>query len=58
MTLPIEQEVMNRELYRQLFNQGQAKTLGEAIERAKSKIADTDIRRTWVLLGDPTMRLK
>ena len=33
-------------------------TLGEATARAKAAVTDADIRRTWVLLGDPTMRLK
>jgi hypothetical protein len=47
-------------LYRGIFGgsslKGQSLTLGEAIGRAKAKIADTDIRRTWVLLGDPAMK--
>ena len=48
---------MNREFYRQLFaNKGL--TLGEAINRAKAAISDGDVRRTWILLGDPSMRVK
>jgi hypothetical protein len=57
MTMPGEQALMNREFYRQLFaNKGI--TLGDAINRAKGAISDGDVRRTWILLGDPTMRLK
>jgi hypothetical protein len=57
MTTADEQALMNREFYRQLFaNRGIA--LGEAIKRAKAAISDRDVRRTWILLGDPTMRLK
>ncbi len=33
-------------------------TLGEAIRAAKASIADADVRRTWILLGDPTLRLQ
>ena len=57
MTTADEQALMNRELYRQLFtNRGIA--LGEAIKRAKGAVSDGDVRRTWILLGDPTMRVK
>lgn len=58
VTLPMDQALMNRELYRQLFNQPRAITLGEAVMRAKSSITDSDIRRTWILLGDPTTKLR
>ena len=33
-------------------------TLGEAILKAKSKIADPDVRTTFVLFGDPAMKVK
>jgi len=33
-------------------------TLGEAILKAKSSISDLDVRRTFVLFGDPAMRPK
>jgi uncharacterized repeat protein (TIGR01451 family) len=32
--------------------------LGDAIVKAKSNIADPDVRRTFVLFGDPAMRMK
>ena len=56
--LPGDQLVLNTQLYQLLFTTGSATTLGEATARAKAAIPDGDIRRTWVLLGDPTMRLK
>jgi len=57
LTEPDKQAVMNRELIRLLFgNKGM--TLGEAIAKAKSSVSDHDIRRTWILFGDPTTRLK
>ena len=62
MTMPFDQWTMNEELYRVLFAgrsfNGQALTIGEAAKRAKGRISDIDIRRTWVLLGDPAMKLR
>ena len=61
MTVPGEQSVLNQQLYRLLFatsdTNGQPLTLGEATTRAKAAVNDGDIRRTWLLLGDPTMRI-
>ena len=33
-------------------------TLGEAVRNAKSTITDPDVRRTYLLFGDPVLRLK
>lgn len=61
MTVPAEQALINQQLYRLLFgsegNRGRELTIGEAAARAKSATRDLDVRRTWLLLGDPTMRL-
>jgi hypothetical protein len=57
MTLPDAQAVMNQEAYRQMFG-GQGLTIGEAMTRAKAAVANGDVRRTWILLGDPTMKLR
>jgi hypothetical protein len=32
--------------------------LGDAIVEAKSHIADIDVRKTYVLFGDPAMQIK
>ncbi len=65
LTLPTEQAVMNREFYRLLFSPGPSSllpsnklTIGEAIQKAKSSVQDSDVRRTWILFGDPTMKLR
>jgi uncharacterized repeat protein (TIGR01451 family) len=39
-------------------NVGKGMTLGEAIRGAKSAINDLDVRRTFVLFGDPAMHVK
>jgi len=58
MTFPAVQAALNQELYRLIYNQGPAITIGEAAARAKASVGDPDVRRTWVLLGDPATRLK
>jgi hypothetical protein len=57
LTEPVAQAVMNQELIRQLFN-GKSLILGEAIRKAKAAVGDHDIRKTWILFGDPATRLK
>jgi hypothetical protein len=56
-TTPEGQQEMNVAAFQQLFG-GQNLTIGEAARRAKAAVAEPDVRRTWNLLGDPTMRLK
>jgi hypothetical protein len=57
LTEPESQSPMNQELIRLLFN-GESLTLGQATARAKTATNDQDVRRTWILFGDPTTRLK
>ena len=60
LTEPDGQLVLNEELMRLFFNaQGlTGLTIGEAAARAKAAVTDMDIRRTWILFGDPTTKLK
>jgi Peptidase family C25 len=59
MTGPGGQALMNQELYRWLFTEsssnGALLTLGEATVQAKAAVSNADLRRTWMLFGDPTM---
>lgn len=57
MTEPNAQAEVNRELYRIIFS-GQPVRLGDAVRSAKAATADGDVRRTWVLFGDPASRLR
>jgi hypothetical protein len=67
-TTPEEQGVLNQQFYTLLFQsnqptKGQAAaqpglTLGEITNSAKSSVTNPDIRRTWILFGDPSMRVK
>jgi hypothetical protein len=57
MTETDGQMVMDREFMRLLFA-AQKPTIGEATAQAKAVVSDLDIRRTWILLGDPTTKLQ
>jgi hypothetical protein len=57
LTEPDKQAVMNKELIKLLFGR-ESLTLGEATARAKAVTADHDVRKTWILFGDPSTRLK
>jgi|GEM_PF-1993754 len=53
-SVPFDQINMNEQAYRLLFS---GLALGDVVVGAKKVIQDPDVRRTWILLGDPTMRL-
>jgi len=55
LTSPDQQYLMNAELYRQIF--GGTPSIGDAILKAKAATQDRDARRTFILFGDPTLRL-
>ena len=57
MTDPAGQVLMNQEAIRQLFS-GAGLTIGEVTARAKAATSNADVRRTWILLGDPATKLK
>jgi uncharacterized repeat protein (TIGR01451 family) len=56
MSDPPPQNAVNRELYRVLAANPSI-TIGELVARAKAGTDDHDVRTTWVLLGDPTLKL-
>jgi hypothetical protein len=56
-----EQALMNHAIFSLIFGEdtnNEALTLGEAALKAKTFISDGDVRRTYILFGDPTMRVK
>ena len=57
VTTPYEQAVMNQALLTALLKHPRP-TLGDAIRMAKKAVRDADVRRTWILFGDPTTRLQ
>jgi hypothetical protein len=56
LTSPDQQLKVNLALYRQLF--GGNTTIGDAVLKAKQETTDIDVRRTWILFGDPTLKLQ
>lgn len=52
-TVPPDQEEMDAAVVTTLFSSNRV-TIGQAVRLAKRQIADLDVRRTWILLGDPT----
>lgn len=56
-TLPGGQWVVNQEMYLQMFSAPQVR-IGDAARAAKLATGDIDVRLTWILFGDPTMRLR
>jgi len=60
VTLPGGQSQMSRQLYRLIFegSNSRGRSLGEWIMGAKSTTSDGDVRRTWILFGDPSTQLR
>ncbi len=50
-----QNEAMGREVLNAQLREGE--TLGMAIEKARKRVRDRDVRINWTLLGDPTIRL-
>jgi uncharacterized repeat protein (TIGR01451 family) len=53
---PAPQTQLDRLVVGNAFTKGS--TLGESIVKAKSQISDEDVRRTFILFGDPAMQIK
>ncbi len=51
------QETLMSEFMKALFGEGVG-TIGEAARRAKAAVNDSDVRSTWILLGDPATRAR
>jgi len=57
LTIPIGQHEMGQQLFNLLYN-GPPIALGDATRQAKAATNDLDVRRTWILFGDPTMKIR
>jgi hypothetical protein len=56
-TVPGPQERANQQLFASLFQSEVVPRLGDAITTSLNVALDDDVRRTWVLLGDPSARV-
>jgi hypothetical protein len=57
LTIPIGQHEMGLQLFQLLYS-GAPMALGDATRQAKQATNDIDVRRTWILFGDPTMKIR
>jgi hypothetical protein len=57
LTEPDQQALMGHELFSNLFAVP-GLTLGQAVARAKFVATDPDVRKSWILFGDPTMKFR
>jgi hypothetical protein len=51
------QAVMNKAAFGLIFG-SDSMTVGEALNRARASVSDIDVRRTYTLFGDPSMKLR
>ena len=57
LTIPDGQHEMGQQMFQLLYG-GSTIPIGDASRLAKSATTDLDVRRTWILFGDPTMKIK
>jgi Peptidase family C25 len=56
-TIPDGQQQMATQLYKLLYGP-QSISIGDAVVQAKTATTDIDVKRTWILFGDPTMKIR
>ncbi|MDX6528340.1 MAG: hypothetical protein QOH41_630 [Blastocatellia bacterium] len=57
LTVPTGQHQMGQQLFQLLYS-GQPISLGDATRQAKAATNDNDVRRSWILFGDPSMKIR
>jgi hypothetical protein len=58
LTESASQALMNKAMIQALYGGSSSITVGEAAMAAKRATLDMDVRKTWILFGDPAMRLR
>jgi hypothetical protein len=57
LTIPDGQHEMGLRMFQLLYG-GASIPIGDASRQAKTATSDRDVRRTWILLGDPTLKIR
>jgi hypothetical protein len=57
LTIPDGQHEMGLRMFQLLYS-GAPMPIGDASRQAKTATNDRDVRRTWILLGDPTLKIR
>jgi hypothetical protein len=58
LTLPAAQSQINQAALHGLYREEAAMRLGDAVRAAKLATNDREVRRTWLLFGDPTLAVR
>ncbi|PYS70539.1 MAG: hypothetical protein DMF73_12660, partial [Acidobacteria bacterium] len=57
LTIPDGQHEMGLRMFQLLYG-GSSISIGDASRQAKTATGDIDVRRTWILFGDPTLKIR
>jgi hypothetical protein len=57
LTIPTGQHAMGLQMFQLLYG-GTSVAIGDASRQAKMATTDLDVRRTWILFGDPTLKVR
>jgi hypothetical protein len=57
LTVAGPQHQMGQRMFQLLYS-GPSIAIGDASRQSKTATADLDVRRTWILFGDPTMKIR
>jgi len=57
LTIPDGQHDMGLRMFQLLYG-GSSIAIGDASRQAKTATDDVDVRRTWILFGDPTLKIR
>ncbi|PYS22542.1 MAG: hypothetical protein DMF72_13090 [Acidobacteria bacterium] len=57
LTIPDGQHEMGLKMFQLLYG-GSSIAIGDASRQAKVATSDMDVRRTWILFGDPSMKIR
>jgi hypothetical protein len=57
LTIPNGQHAMGLQMFQLLYS-GSSIAIGDASRQAKIATTDPDVRRTWILFGDPTLKIR
>jgi len=58
LTIPDGQHQMGAVMFDLLYGHPTTIPIGDASRQSKASTNDLDVRRTWILFGDPTMKIR
>jgi peptidase C25-like protein len=58
LTIPDGQHQMGQVMFDLLYGHPTTIPIGDASRQSKVATTDQDVRRTWILFGDPTMKIR